>query len=217
MNKPNKKKIQTSLFICVIILILIISYGKSFSVITIPFFYLNNTVYSSRILIMVLTSEENILTRGIAIWNTWAKHDSHSVIFACNCSKIMLAKTLLENNLTLTNEMNIYRQAASLPILNLQIKEDINQMGHKVLLVLKESYKFYKNSFNWYFMVDDDTYVFVDNLYDFVKFQNTSSALYYGFKYKHYFEPIGYIGGGSGILFTDMRGLRLKKGPGITT
>ena len=160
--------------------------------------------FKNSILIVILTNETNILTRGIAIWNTWAKEVKNHVVYACNCTNIMNAKKLSEKSFVLPNDLEIFREALELPILNLKIKDCEKQMGRKVFSALEESYKLYKsNRYNWYLMVDDDSYVFANNLNEFIKTKNTSVALSYGFKFKHYYKPKGFIGGGSGILLTN--------------
>ena len=52
-------------------------------------------------------------------------------------------------------------------------------------------------------MVDDDSYVFVDNLYKYIQTLDKSLPHMYGFKYKHLPLPGGHIHGGSGIVFTE--------------
>ena len=158
---------------------------------------------NDNILFVVLTNETNILTRGLAIWNTWGRSCKKNIYFACNCSNIHRLKKHLKKNKTVPIELAIYTSVLKLPILNLNIMENEEEMGQKVLLIFNESYSLYKKQSNWFFMVDDDTYVYVNNLYKFIKTQNTSAPLYYGFKYKHVHKPIGFIGGGSGILFTN--------------
>ena len=90
-------------------------------------------------------------------------------------------------------------------------------MGEKVVFALKETYKLYKYIFNWYFLVDDDAYVFIQNLNRFTKTQDHKKPLYYGkiwnigfqwhlnlFKFEfNYSMPYRYISGGPGVLFTN--------------
>jgi hypothetical protein len=93
---------------------------------------------------------------------------------------------------------------------------------------MKEAYKFYKDTFEWYFLVDDDAYVFVENLNKFIANKNSNQPFYYGyawhigfkwnFSYKwflnfefNYSLPYSYISGGPGILFPNVSMSRLVK------
>ena len=79
-------------------------------------------------------------------------------------------------------------------------------MGNKVLTVLKESYDIYKSRSNWFIMIDDDGYIFIDNLYRFIETKNTNEPQIYGFKFTHTKNLIkgmtGHIAGGPGIIIT---------------
>ena len=68
----------------------------------------------------------------------------------------------------------------------------------------------YKNLFPWYFLVDDDTFIFTENLNKFTALENPNEPLYYGFKW-NYMIAQGYIGGGAGMLFTNESMNRLVK------
>ena len=93
---------------------------------------------------------------------------------------------------------------------------------------MKEAYKFYKDIFEWYFLVDDDAYIFVENLNKFIANKSSSQPFYYGyawhigfkwnFSYKwflnfefNYSLPYSYISGGPGILFSNESMSRLVK------
>ena len=147
---------------------------------------------SNNILVMVLTTENNILTRGIACYETWGKQFK-DIVFSCNCPNIMTVKNLLNQNKKIPPELSIFKNVAHLPILNVNITEHVNNMGKKVFVVLKESFNKYKTK--WYFMIDDDSYVFVDNLNKFIKNKDTNAAKMYGFKFLHTSIPGGHIGG----------------------
>jgi hypothetical protein len=165
-----------------------------------------------RLLCMVLTTETNIQTRGLAVYKTWGKdieNNGGKIIFSCNCPNIMKYKKLIEENKEIPKELQIYKHVAHLPLVHINVTEDKRQMGQKIVVVLKESYEIYKNSSNWYFLVDDDAYLFVDNLYKFMNFENTFEAFMYGFHFKHLPLPNGHIGGGPGILLTQESMMRL--------
>ena len=149
---------------------------------------------SDEVLTMVLTSEKTLVTRGLAVWNTWGQ-SFKNIIFACTCPNIIAIKNLIEQQKKLPPELRDYEKAVDIPVLHMDLEESSSKMGEKVLAVLKNSYDIYKNYSKWYFMIDDDSYVFVDNLNKFVKTKNSSLPFMYGFKFKHLPLPGGHIGG----------------------
>ena len=154
------------------------------------------------IMCIVLASEKTILDRCKAIWNTWGP-ECDDIIFACNCKNVIELKNFHHQKKKAPERLKKYDAIIDLPILNINFTENYEKMGEKVLIVLNKVYKNYNRSSDWFFMVDDDTFVFVDNLRNFIQTKNTNDAFYYGFKYKHLLPPKGYIGGGSGILFSN--------------
>ena len=93
-----------------------------------------------------------------------------------------------------------YQNVANLPILHVNTTEQGRSMGSKVFVVLNEVYKIYKNKVDWFFMIDDDGYVFVDNFLKFISSKISSDPKLYGFRFIHTIPeaPDGHIGGGSG-------------------
>ena len=51
------------------------------------------------------------------------------------------------------------------------------------------------NDYDWYLKADDDTYIFMDNLRDFLKTKNSSSPVTFGYDFKTD-VPYGYHSGG---------------------
>ena len=162
------------------------------------------------VLCIVLTSEMNILTRGKVVWETWGQQ-FNNIIFACNCPKLLAVKNLLQQNLDIPPGLVQYKEIANLPVLHINKVESKMRMGEKVIEVMKRSYDIYKAHASFYLMVDDDTYVFVDNLYKLVRSLNSSDSIMHGFKINHLPLPAGHLHGGSGILFTSESVKRLAK------
>jgi hypothetical protein len=161
---------------------------------------------NNSIMCMVLTTETNILTRGIAVWETYGQ-EFRDIVFACNCPNIMEVKNLLKNNKKIPSKFESFINAAKLPILNLNVTEKVEKMADKVFVVLKESYDIYKSKSNWFVMIDDDGYIFYDNLQKFIKTKNTTVPEIYGFKFTHTKDVVkglvGHVAGGPGIIFTN--------------
>lgn len=110
-------------------------------------------------------------------------------------------KNAIRDKKQIPRNLTQYIEAASLPILNLNIVEQSNRMGEKAFAVLKESFEKYEKLVDWFFMVDDDAYVFVKNLFQFIKSKNTLEPKIYGFRFLHEtaVAPDGHVAGGPGI------------------
>ena len=61
------------------------------------------------------------------------------------------------------------------------------------------------NDFDWYLKADEDTFIFIDNLRQFVADKNASLPVTYGYDFKLKVEQ-GYHSGGAGYLLS----LKLK-------
>lgn len=153
---------------------------------------------NEEVVVMVLTTEKSILDRGKAVWETWGK-DNTNFLFTLGCSSIKEIKALKEKNQNIPDALKPFKKTLNMPIHCLDIVESYNQMGQKVFMVLQDTYDIYKNKANWYLLVDDDTFVFSENLVLFTKSQNSSEKSIYGFKWKGMYD---YIGGGAGMLFS---------------
>lgn len=142
------------------------------------------------------------MTRGIAVWKTWGKK-CESIVFACNCENVLRLKELLKNGTdNLPIDIIQYEPVVDMPILQLRMQEDGSKMGRKCLLIMKIVYEIYKDLFEWYYLIDDDTYVFVDNLNKYTSTLNSTQPYMYGNHYKLLFIN-GYVHGGAGLLFTN--------------
>jgi hypothetical protein len=112
----------------------------------------------------------------------------------------MILKKLISTKQSIPKELIPFLKVANFPVLHVNSEEKSSLMGSKVFTVLNETYDLYKNNFDWFFMIDDDGYVFVDNLLKFISSKNASDSKMYGFRFIHEMPkaPDGHIGGGSG-------------------
>jgi glycoprotein-N-acetylgalactosamine 3-beta-galactosyltransferase len=150
----------------------------------------SNPKPSNRILCMILTSEKTFLKRSKPTWSTWAPKCTQTFYFL--------------------NVRNITLDKNSPPVFNLSLEENYNKMAKKVLLVLRIAYEQYVNSFDWFLLVDDDTYVFINDLHSFISRLDTNNPFVYGYNFKHVVKG-GYTSGGGGTLFTKGSLIRLGK------
>ncbi len=61
-------------------------------------------------------------------------------------------------------------------------------------------YEHYFNDFDWFLKADDDTYVMIDNLRNFVSHYDSESAIYFGCKFK--LNEVIYMSGGAGYVLS---------------
>jgi glycoprotein-N-acetylgalactosamine 3-beta-galactosyltransferase len=86
--------------------------------------------------------------------------------------------------------------------------DSYRNLTHKVYLSFKHLYKTEKDPFDWYLKADVDTFVFIDNLREFVKDKNALHPVTYGYNYKTV-VPKGYQSGGAGYLISREAFVRL--------
>ena len=144
----------------------------------------------TNLLCIILTSKKSIFERGPAVWDTWS-HKCNKTMFSLNSND--LTQNITDTNLKFLNKINI---------LNLPMNESYDKMAEKVLLTLKMTYELNNNfetRFNWYLLVDDDTFIYTDNLYKFIKLTDSKLAYSYGYNFKKVVQT-GYHSGGGGVL-----------------
>ncbi len=61
-------------------------------------------------------------------------------------------------------------------------------------------FEHYFNDFDWFLKADDDTYVIIDNLKNFVSHYDSESAIYFGCKFK--VNEVVYMSGGAGYVLS---------------
>ena len=143
----------------------------------------------TNLLCIILTSKKSIFKRGPAVWDTWS-HKCNKTMFSLNSND--LKQNITETNIKFLNKINI---------LNLPMNESYDKMAGKVLLTLKMMYEINDNRtrFNWYLLVDDDTFIYTDNLYKFITLTDSKLAYTYGYNFKKVVLT-GYHSGGGGVL-----------------
>lgn len=149
---------------------------------------------TNKIFCMILTQPKNLESRAKVVYETWAhKCDYHRFISVIpnwynNSSRLSLRPREIELNYTVLQPDGL-------------TSETYRNLTKKVLLSIKEIDKRFAGKFDWFLKVDDDTFVFVDNLREFVKTKNPSDPHTYGYNFKVIVEN-GYHSGGAGYLLT---------------
>ena len=80
------------------------------------------------------------------------------------------------------------------------VNDTYGQLGAKVVQAFEDVYKIESN-YDWYLKCDDDTFIFYDNLRDFVATKNPSEPITFGYDYGEWVYG-GYHSGGAGYLLS---------------
>ncbi len=158
---------------------------------------LNRNFKSSTLFCFILTTAENLKSKTKLIRNTWARLcDNHRFI-------TILPKGLAKNSTEIVyDRLNILQPPG--------LKEDkYSLLTDKVYLSIKYIYEKY-NNYDWYLKADDDTFIFINNLRNFLANKNSSMPVTYGYDFKVIVEN-GYHSGGAGYVLSRESLLRLGK------
>lgn len=127
-----------------------------------------------RILCWVLTFPLNHHTKAAAVRDTWGKR----------CNKLVFISTLPDDNLD---------------ILLVNITEERLYLWGKTKQGLQQVYENYGNDYDWFLKADDDTWIFMENLRQFLYPYSPEMPIYFGCKLKPYVDQ-GYMSGSGYVL-----------------
>jgi hypothetical protein len=159
------EKTYIKVLFLIIILILFISYfsiNQRVSYIPTRINVRNNSNSQVRIYCLILTSPQFFDTRTRAVYETWAPR----------CDKFHF----------ISESSNNTKGLPIAPIPNLIAGRD--HLTQKSVLAFHYAYENFFNTTDWFVKADDDTYLFVDNLKTFLKTQNTSLPITFGYNFK---------------------------------
>ena len=123
-----------------------------------------------------MTSPDTLHSRAISIKETWGPR--------CDVTLYMSSKV-----------------DPDFPAIGLPVSEGRNSLWNKTKAAFQYIYEHHFNDADWFMKVDDDTYVIVENLRDFLRNKNSSKPVYYGHQYKAHLRQ-GYMSGGSGYVMS---------------
>uniref|UniRef100_A0A0N4ZWD4 N-acetylgalactosaminide beta-1,3-galactosyltransferase n=1 Tax=Parastrongyloides trichosuri TaxID=131310 RepID=A0A0N4ZWD4_PARTI len=105
----------------------------------------------------------------------------------------------------------------TLPSIGYNITESRNALWPKISFGMKYVYRNFGKKYDWFLRVDDDSYVIMENLRNYLTFKNPNKAKVYGFRYKSMWPGYkqGIIHGGAGtVLSKAALGRLVMKGLG---
>lgn len=135
-------------------------------------FLLIDSVKSIRILCLILTVPSNIGTRAQSINLTWAQR----------CDRFFFVTEMPFYHMTF-EELAIAKQLPIAPIYQ-SILPGYYHLTNKVTLAFQFAFKHYGNEFDWIVKVDDDTYLLVDHLREFLTDKSPLEPVTFGFNFK---------------------------------
>lgn len=128
--------------------------------------------------VMTIDRREN-LEKSKAVVETWGKR----------CDKLLLVRN--GTKLELSSSPDKVESVLTLPIKH----ESRKGLWLKVQQAFKFIYKQYLNDYDWFLKTDDDTYVLVENLRDFLSKHSANERAHFGYRFKPFVKQ-GYMSGG---------------------
>ena len=162
INFFEKTYIKVLFLIIILLFISYFSINKNVSYFPARIYVRNNSNPQVRIYCLILTSPQFFDTRTRAVYETWAPR----------CDKFHFISEYSNN----TKGLPIA------PIANLTAGRD--HLTQKSVLAFHYAYENFFNTTDWFVKADDDTYLFVDNLKTFLKGQNTSLPITFGYNFR---------------------------------
>ena len=153
-----------------------------------------------RLFCIIFTTKYYLESRAKFVYESWAKKcDNHRFI------------TLIPNHTPKANESIdlIYNNSFSLLKPTEMIIDQYSKNTDKLYFSFKDIYKNFPD-YKWYLRCDDDTFIFMKNLYDFLETKDP----YYPVTYGHDFKVIvkhGYHSGGGGFVMSQLAFNKLGK------
>ena len=121
-----------------------------------------------------MTQEKHLMNKTQMIKETWGKRCHITLYFASKANR-------------------------TFPTIGLDVPEGRRHLFVKISKAFKYIYRHHINDADWFLKADDDTYVVVENLVDFLRHKNTSHPAYYGQIFYRYVAG-GYNSGGAGYV-----------------
>jgi hypothetical protein len=121
-------------------------------------FRFQNNLTQVRVFCFVLTTPKYFDTRARAVNSTWGRR----------CNGLFF----------ITESSNDTHGLPIAPIAN--ITPGYDHLTQKTVLALQYGYKYHFNNFDWFVKADDDTYIFMENLKAFLRKQDSSEPVTFG-------------------------------------
>ena len=162
---------------------------------------IKNLVYRPRIFCLIITSAANLNTRARSVHESWAPNcDNYKLVMVVPEVVLNQSKLILTNATLLSGFEMTFDQMPLLQPPNYTL-DRYNRLTDKIYSTLKYLYLNH-NDYDWYLKADDDTFVFVENLRNFLSRKNKTSPVTYGYDFNCYVDK-GYHSGGAGYVLSN--------------
>lgn len=132
-----------------------------------PFYVASELGHRDKLLVGILTTEENIDSLVLAINNTWAPLLPKVIFFTPYSRDVEFYEK--------------YNKVLGLPIVQLaDVEEDTLSKTKLSFRMLKYMHEHYGNNFEWFMRVEDSLYLKPDKLVEFLNSVNSSKDMYIG-------------------------------------
>jgi glycoprotein-N-acetylgalactosamine 3-beta-galactosyltransferase len=149
----------------------------------------------ARVFCVILTQPSSLRTKAKAVHETWAKEcDDHKFITVIP-PRLSNVTFKIGESLETQQGMKLL-QAAGFN------SESYTKLTDKIYRSFIEIYKRY-NNFDFYLKVDDDTFVFMDHLKQFLVSQKQCERKSYGYNFKYWFNVKAWQSGGAGYVLSQ--------------
>ena len=198
-------KLNQKYFLAIVIiyfLIFIFSNGLYFNKLELVKKKINFTKEENKLFCIIFTAPHKFYELlPLAAFHVWAR----------KCDDYRFISVMPNNTNFTTWKFNSYQIEAPIRILQPDglESENYDNLTYKVLFAFKHVYKEF-GSYDWYLKADDDTYVNVDNLREFLLDKNSSLPVTYGYDFKPYLKE-GYNSGKILFLFFIIISFTIKK------
>jgi glycoprotein-N-acetylgalactosamine 3-beta-galactosyltransferase len=148
-----------------------------------------------KIFCMILTSQKNLKSRVKLVYDKWAhKCSMHKFITVIPNEMLPDSQVHSDGAIEYHNGYHILQP----PKLN-STTDKYDKLTDKSFLTMQYISKTYQE-FDWFIKADDDTYILVDNLREFLSTKNASQPVTYGYDFKVIVDYGYHSGGGSYVL-----------------
>lgn len=152
--------------------------------------------HNNRLFCIVLTCPKNLQVRVEAAYDAWA-HECDMVKFIT-----VLPEHYSSDNVSVINSRGVAKEARFKNRITLRqpanfFQENYNKLTDKVYLTMIDIYRSFGHDYDWFLKCDDDTFIFVDHLKEFLADHDPRRSIYLGY------ELNTWVSGGAGYVVSQ--------------
>jgi hypothetical protein len=155
----------------------------------------NNKSYNkAKIFCIVITSQKRVLSKTPIVYDSWVnKCDGHKFVTIIP----YIYKDQVTTDSFGAKEFKNQFEILQPPGLNY---DTYGKLTDKMFITFKYIAKKYGKDYDWFLKADDDSFIFVDNLREFVNDKNSTDPITFGYNFNKFVKHGYHSGGGSYLL-----------------